>query len=59
MKLEEAESKFVPTEDGKYATDENGIVATAFPEATYAGIEILKAGGNIILAAITMSQRIM
>ena len=46
--LEDAESSFVPTEDEKCATGKNGIVATAFPEATCAGIEMLKAGGNAI-----------
>lgn len=45
------ESSFKPSEDGKSAESKNGMVATAFPEATMAGVQILKKGGNAIDAA--------
>ncbi|MDH5762778.1 MAG: gamma-glutamyltransferase [Nitrospinota bacterium] len=45
------EGRFQPTEDGKCAWSANGMVSTAFPEATRAGVEILEAGGNAIDAA--------
>ena len=35
----------------KYARSQNGMVATAFPDATNAGVEILSQGGNAIDAA--------
>lgn len=52
MKLEKIEGKFEPTEDGKCATSEKGMVSTAFPKATEAGVEILRQGGNAIDAAV-------
>lgn len=51
MNLKTIEGRFQPTEDGKCAWSPNGMVSTAFPEATRAGVEMLEAGGNAIDAA--------
>lgn len=51
MKLEKIENRFQPREDGKSATARKGMVSTAFPEATQAGVEMLGAGGNAVDAA--------
>ena len=51
MNLKTIEGRFQPTEDGKCAWSANGMVSTAFPEATRAGVEVLEAGGNAIDAA--------
>jgi len=51
MNFKDIESNFQATEDGKCASGQNGIVTTAFPDATEAGVKILKAGGNAIDAA--------
>ncbi len=52
MKLEKIEGRFSQTQDGKCATADNGMVSTAFPEATQAGVEMLRQGGNAVDAAV-------
>lgn len=51
MRLDKIEGNFRPTADGKCAVSEKGMVSTAFPLATEAGVEMLRRGGNAIDAA--------
>ena len=51
MNIEQIEDSFRPTLDKKCSVAKNGMVATAFPAATKAGVEMLKKGGNAIDAA--------
>ncbi|MGB3479155.1 MAG: gamma-glutamyltransferase [bacterium] len=51
MNFKEIESKFQPTNDGKCAEAYSGMIATAFPDATKAGVQMFKKGGNAVDAA--------
>jgi gamma-glutamyltranspeptidase/glutathione hydrolase len=51
MDFKAIESQFNFMEDNKCAEAENGMIATAFPDATQAGVEMLQEGGNAVDAA--------
>ena len=51
MNLAKIEEKFRSDEKNKFAAAPNGMVASAFPEATQAGVEMLQKGGNAVDAA--------
>ena len=51
MNISKIEGNFSADENCKFATAKNGMIATAFPDATNAGIEIFKKDGNAVDAA--------
>jgi gamma-glutamyltranspeptidase/glutathione hydrolase len=51
MNVHRTEGRQQPLADSKYATAEGGIVVTAFPLATQAGVKMLEMGGNAVDAA--------
>lgn len=51
MNIEQIEGSFRATGDQKCSVAKRGMVSTAFPDATKAGVEMLKKGGNAADAA--------
>lgn len=48
MNVKKIENNFESTADGKCAVSGKSIISTAFPEATSAGVEMFRMGGNAV-----------
>ncbi len=55
INIEGIERSFETTKNRKASTARHGMVSTAFPDATKAGVQMLKKGGNAIDAACAAS----
>ena len=51
MNFKKFEESFKTSSDKKFSVSKNGMISSGFPEASRAGLEILKKGGNAIDAA--------
>ena len=58
MDIEKIENSFKSTSDKKCSLAKKGMVSTAFPDATKAGVEMLKKGGNAVDAACASAMAI-
>ena len=55
MNVENIEDSFIPTPDGKCSVAKKGMVSSAFPAATDAGVMMLRKGGNAADAACAVA----